>query len=99
METAKTATILVLLVIAGALGAVTGYFYWISDLQQQRIKQLEADVRTESGKRLDQGENFQEQLEAAHNANALELWEAQGKLDACLKAQTATTVLPKEVKK
>lgn len=51
----------------------------------ERIKKLEADVRTESGKRLDQGENFEDQLAEARSERALELWTVQGKLDACLK--------------
>jgi hypothetical protein len=49
----------------------------------ERIKKLEGDVRTYSGKYLDLQEARNEELEAAQQGHAMEMYAAKNALEAC----------------
>jgi hypothetical protein len=66
-----------LLLIAGSQQADLG-------AAKKQITKLEADVRTATGKYMDMGEGFQDQLEAARSEKAVELFNTKRDLDICV---------------
>lgn len=74
------------LVLAAALG-VSSYISWSevsgAAIKDERIKKLEADVRTYAGKYLDAMEMTDEKVETARAEKSMELWTAQQALEKC----------------
>jgi hypothetical protein len=74
------------LTLALILGMVLMAHHFATDelsVAQTRIKKLEGDVRTYSGKFLDLQESRNEELEAAQQGHAMEMYEAKNALEAC----------------
>jgi hypothetical protein len=67
--------------LCAMLWVATDYSMSLSD----KIKKLEADVRTETGRRLNAEERHSEELESVANNYSLLKWRLESELETCKK--------------
>lgn len=86
----KGAALLIALLVAvtlmlGATSAAAVWWHAQIDTYREAIARLEADVRAAHGKRYDEQERHEAEMEVVRNDANLKAWKAESELEVCVK--------------